>query len=193
MALLKIAKMGHPVLRKPAERVTDPGAPEIIGLIEDMVDTMEDAQGTGLAAPQVHVPLSVVVYFVEEERGGGDAVPLTALINPELEPVGDETAYDWEGCLSVPGLLGLVPRHTSIRLRADTPTGERIDRVVDGFHARVLQHECDHLHGILYPQRMDDLSLLLFREELRHGPPEKARALMGLPPLERSEEHDSTE
>jgi len=190
MAILKIAKMGHPVLRVTADFVDDPCAPEIAHLIEDMLDTMEDAEGTGLAAPQVHVPLSVVVYFVEAGRGGGESVPLTALINPVLEPIGDDVSYDWEGCLSVPGMLGLVPRHDKIRLKADTPSGERIDREVEGFHARVLQHECDHLYGVLYPQRMDDLSLLLFREELRHGVPEKARALMGLPDEERSEDDD---
>ncbi len=109
-------------------------------------------------------------------------MPLTALFNSVIEPLTDEIAYDWEGCLSVPGMLGLVPRVTKIRLRADTPDGAGIDQEISGFHARVVQHECDHLDGILYPQRMDDLSLLLFREELRHGMPEKARRLMGLPP-----------
>lgn len=195
MAILKIAKMGHPVLRSVAEPIDRAGDPEILTLLDDMVDTMEDADGTGLAAPQVHVPLRAVVYLVEKARAGegGDAVPLTALLNPVIEPLTDEVAYDWEGCLSVPGLLGLVPRPTRIRLRADTPEGGRIDREVAGFHARVLQHECDHLDGILYPQRMDDLSLLMFREELRHGMPDKARRLMGLPPEDPDEESGGSE
>jgi peptide deformylase len=188
MAILKIAKMGHPVLRAPAAEITDPLAPEILQLLDDMVDTMDDADGTGLAAPQVHEGLRAVVYFVDAKRNDGDAVPLTALINPIIEPLTDEIAYDWEGCLSVPGLMGLVPRPTRIRLKAERPDGPPIDAEIGGFHARVLQHECDHLDGILYPQRMDDLSLLLFRDELRHGMPPKARALMGLPP-----EDDDTE
>lgn len=186
MAILKIARMGHPVLRQIAEEIPEADSPDILALLDDMVDTMDDADGTGLAAPQVHVPLRAVVYFVSGSRRKGEEdqgdVPLTALINPVIEPLTDEIAYDWEGCLSVPGMLGLVPRATKIRLRADTPDGAGIDQEISGFHARVVQHECDHLDGILYPQRMDDLSLLLFREELRHGMPEKARRLMGLPP-----------
>lgn len=188
MAILKIAKMGHPVLRQISEPVADPQDPDFLDLLDDMVDTMDDADGTGLAAPQVHFPLRALVYFVSETRSGGEEVPLTALINPEIEPLTEETAYDWEGCLSVPGLLGLVPRATAIRLRAVTPDGATIDRAVEGFHARVLQHECDHLDGVLYPQRMDDLSLLIYREELRHGMPEKARQLMGLPAEDPAEE-----
>lgn len=190
MSILKIARMGHPVLRRVADPVAEPGADEIAVLVEDMIETMEDADGTGLAAPQVHVPARVVVYFVEASarRGATASVPLTALINPVITPLTDETAYDWEGCLSVPGLVGLVPRATRVRVEAETPEGARIDEEVEGFHARVLQHECDHLDGILYPQRMDDLSLLLFADEMRHGPPEKARRLMGLPPSEAGDE-----
>jgi len=105
-------------------------------------------------------------------------VPLTCLINPIITPIGEEIAYDWEGCLSVPDMVGVVPRPTRIRLQAETRDGGLIDEHYDGFHARVLQHECDHLDGILYPQRMDDLSLLIFREELRHGVPEKAQRLL---------------
>lgn len=182
MAILKIARMGHPVLRRVADAVEDPQADGARTLVRNMVETMADADGTGLAAPQVHVPVRVVVYFVDTGSGRRDAdgdVPLTALVNPELEPLTDETAYDWEGCLSLPGLTGLVPRYTKIGLRALTPSGERLEREVSGFHARVLQHECDHLDGVLYPQRMDDLSLLMFAEEMRHGAPEKARRLMG--------------
>jgi len=174
MAILKIARMGHPVLRRPAAAVTDPTAPEIQILIEDMVETMEDADGAGLAAPQVHVPLRLVVFHVPGARAAdeGDEAPvaLTVLINPVVEPLTEEKEMGWEGCLSVPGLIGAVPRFTRIRYTGLDPDGGRIDRVAEGFHARVVQHECDHLDGVLYPQRMTDLSLLMFRDELaRHG------------------------
>ncbi len=180
MAILKIARMGHPVLRHKADPVADPTAPEVRQLVADMVDTMEDAGGTGLAAPQVHISARVVVYKVSATRleEGEEEVPLTALVNPVLTPVDREKIHGWEGCLSVPGLTGLVPRHRAVRLQAITPEGEMIDRTVTGFHARVLQHEIDHLDGKLYPQRMDDLSLLLFQEEMRFGIPERARDLM---------------
>lgn len=166
--------MGHPVLRRPAEEVADPSAPEIRTLIRDMVETMEDADGAGLAAPQVHVPRRVVIFHVPDERAedeGGEApVPLTVLINPVIEPLTEEKALGWEGCLSVPGLIGAVPRFTRIRYSGLAADGSRIERVAEDFHARVAQHECDHLDGILYPQRMTDLSLLMFRDELvRHG------------------------
>jgi peptide deformylase len=174
MAILKIARMGHPVLRRPAADVADPTAPEIRALIQDMMETMEDADGAGLAAPQVHVPLRVVIFHVPDERaedeGDAAAVPLTVLINPVIEPLTEEKKLGWEGCLSVPGLIGAVPRFTRIRYSGLTPDGRRIERLAEDFHARVVQHECDHLDGILYPQRMTDLSLLMFREELvRHG------------------------
>lgn len=182
--------MGHPVLRRAAERVEDPTSAGVRALVRNMAETMDDAEGTGLAAPQVHVPARVVVYFVEASarRGAPEDVPLTALVNPELTPLTEDVAYDWEGCLSVPGLTGLVPRWTKIGLKAQTPEGETIERETEGFHARVLQHECDHLDGILYPQRMDDLSLLMFAGEMRHGVPEQARRLMGLPPHHPEEE-----
>ncbi len=172
MAILKIARMGHPVLRRRAEPVPDPAAPVIRALVADMIETMEDAHGAGLAAPQVHVPLRVVVFHVPEARArreGEEPVPLTVLVNPEIQPVGAEMADGWEACLSVPGLAGLVPRVTHIRYRGLTPEGEPIEREARGFHARVVQHECDHLDGILYPQRMTDLSHLVFAEEMRHG------------------------
>lgn len=180
MAILKIARMGHPVLRDVAGPVTDPSDPEVHRLVHDMVETMHDAGGTGLAAPQVHMPLRIVVYFTRGNRleDGEAEVPLTALINPVLTPVGDEIVYGWEGCLSVPGMTGLVPRHRRIHLKAVTGDGRQIDEEVGGFHARVLQHECDHLDGILYPQRMDDMSLLMFTEEMRYGMPDKAKALL---------------
>jgi peptide deformylase len=171
MAILKIARMGHPVLLRPAAPVDDPTAPEIRRLVGDMLETMEDAPGTGLAAPQVHVPLRVVIFTVAAARAsreGGDPVPLTVLVNPEIEPLTDETALGWEGCLSVPDLAGLVPRFTRIRYRGVDLDGNRLEREADGFHARVVQHECDHLDGILYPQRMRDLRDLVFSTELKH-------------------------
>lgn len=181
MAILKIARMGHPILRRPAAAVDDPTAPEIARLIADMIETMADAPGIGLAAPQVHVSRRVVVFHVPKSRAtdpdakegdAGGPVPLTVLINPVIEPLGDDTAPDWESCLSVPGLTGVVPRFKRIRYRGSTPAGGMVERIAEGFHARVVQHECDHLDGILYPQRMDDLALLGFVSEMdRRGPP----------------------
>lgn len=169
MAILKIARMGHPVLRRSADAVADPTAPGIRALIADMIETLADIGGAGLAAPQVHVPLRVVIFHVPQERLSGkpddSAQELTALINPMIEPLGDEKEIGWEGCLSVPGLRGAVPRFARIRYRGVTPHGEPIDRTVAGFHARVVQHECDHLDGVLYPQRMTDMRLLTFVEE----------------------------
>jgi len=192
MAILKIARMGHPVLRQAAGPVEDPTAPQIRALVRNMVETMGDADGAGLAAPQVHVPLRVVVFHVPEERAEEDEedeetapAPLTVLINPEVEPLTEETELGWEGCLSVPGLVGAVPRYTKIRYAGVAPDGSRIEREAEGFHARVVQHECDHLDGILYPQRMTDLSLLLFPEELKHGVPE---AMRGAPEEEEEQE-----
>jgi peptide deformylase len=171
MAILKIARMGHPVLRLRAVEVADPTAPEIRQLVADMVETMEDAGGTGLAAPQVHVPLRVVVFEVGGHRTTGAAddqpEPLTVLINPVLEQIDNETAVDWEGCLSVPGMMGAVPRFTKLRYRGVTHEGQAIDRTVSGFHARVVQHECDHLDGVLYPQRIKDLRRFGFIEEMK--------------------------
>jgi peptide deformylase len=181
MAILKIARMGHPVLGRPADPVDDPAAPELRRLVEDMIETMEDAGGTGLAAPQVHVPWRVVVFFIGAARArreaasadppeseGAGGVPLTVLINPEVEPLGDETALGWEACLSVPGLAGEVPRHTAVRYRGLTLEGEAVEREATGFHARVVQHECDHLDGVLYTRRMTDLSRLVFTSEMKH-------------------------
>ena len=173
MALLKIARMGHPVLRAPAKPVDDPGAPWVRRLVEDMIETMEDAGGTGIAAPQVHMPWRVVVFRVGGERltdlPGDTAQDLTVLVNPVIAPLGDEIALGWEGCLSVPGLRGVVPRHLRIRYTAIGLDGGAIEREAAGFHARIVQHECDHLDGILYPQRMTDHRLLMFTEEaMRH-------------------------
>lgn len=173
MAILKIARMGHPVLGRPADAVADPTSPEVARLVADMVETMADAEGTGLAAPQVHVPLRVVVFLVDGDRATAEqedgAVPLTAMINPEIEPLDEERELGWEACLSVPGLMGAVPRWRRIRYRWTSPEGETLERTASGFHARVVQHECDHLDGILYPQRMEDMSMLGFVEEMRRA------------------------
>ena len=186
MAILKIARMGHPVLRGRAQPVEDPTAPEIRRLIEDMLETMDDADGVGLAAPQVHVPLRLVVFRLPPERltpgergnetmpdaaaqAAGQDVPM-ALINPVLEPLGPEQELGWEGCLSVPGLRGVVPRFTRLRYQALDINGRPFERIAEGFHARVVQHECDHLDGILYPMRMTDLSLLGFESEMSRYP-----------------------
>ncbi len=175
MSILKIARMGHPVLRHPAKPVPDPTAPEIRRLVADMWETLSDIGGAGLAAPQVHVPLRVIVFHVPAARAARESaepVAPIALVNPEIEPLGPETVEGWEACLSVPGLTGWVPRHAAIRYRGTTPEGERIAREATGFHARVVQHECDHLDGVLYPMRMTDLSKLMFVEEMQraYGP-----------------------
>ena len=182
MAILKIARMGHPVLRRVADPVVDPTAPEIRRLVRDMLETLEDIGGVGLAAPQVHVSRRVVIFEVPAERaardGNGEAppegVPMTVLVNPVIEPLAEEKALGWEACLSVPGLTGAVPRFARIRYHGYGLQGERIEREASGFHARVVQHECDHLDGILYPMRMTDLTSLAFAEELRHGVPQGA-------------------
>ncbi|NWH08801.1 MAG: peptide deformylase [Alphaproteobacteria bacterium] len=177
MAILKIARMGHPVLRTKAEPIPDPTAPEIAALARDMIETMIDADGAGLAAPQVHVPLRIVIFqapatrsdpgLTDEERFEASA-PLTVLVNPHIEVLEPAHEGGWEGCLSVPGLRGYVERPAHIRYSGYTLEGVRLERTARGFHARVVQHECDHLEGILYPQRMQDLSKLIFTSEVKH-------------------------
>jgi peptide deformylase len=166
MTIRKIARMGHPVLLQPAAPVVDPAA--VRGLIRDMHATLLDAGGIGLAAPQVHESLRVILVSVPEQRreAGEPGVQITALINPELEPLGEERATGWEGCLSIPGLRGAVPRWAAVRFRALNAAGEPVEGTASGLMARVLQHEVDHLDGILYPMRMDDLSRIGFDEEI---------------------------
>ncbi|WES31861.1 peptide deformylase [Varunaivibrio sulfuroxidans] len=172
MTLLKIARMGHPILSRVADPVADPGAPAVKRLVDDMIETMLDAPGTGLAAPQVHVPLRVVVFFVSPQRAGQSGaehdtpLELTAMINPEIVPLDAEKADDFEGCLSIPRMIGRVPRFKKIRYSYWTCAGVRVARVAEGFHARVVQHECDHLDAILYPQRIEDLRSFGFVEEV---------------------------
>jgi len=177
MAILKIARMGHPVLGQKAEPVPDPTSPEIKRLVRDMVETMIDANGAGLAAPQVHVPLRVVVFQAPEGRsdpGLSEAerfdhtAPLTVLINPVLEIVAPELEGGWEGCLSVPEMRGFVERPLHIRYSGVDHEGKPVARTAKGFHARVVQHECDHLDGVLYPQRMRDMTKFIFESEAHH-------------------------
>ncbi|KAA0179840.1 peptide deformylase [Cupriavidus sp. H18C1] len=163
-----ILKMGDPRLLQVARPVQRFNTPELRTLIEDMFDTMDHANGAGLAAPQIGVDLQVVIFGFERNPRYPDApqVPKTVLINPELTPLSDEMEDGWEGCLSVPGLRGMVPRHTSLRYTGFDLMGQRIERVAEGFHARVVQHECDHLRGILYPMRVKDFSKFGFTEVL---------------------------
>jgi peptide deformylase len=159
MAVREILKMGDPRLLRIAAPVTEFDTPDLLALVEDLFDTMRAANGAGLAAPQIGEDLQLVIFGFESNQRYPDAppVPLTVLINPVIEPVGDETVDGWEGCLSVPGLRGVVPRFARIRYRGFDPQGRAIEREADGFHARVVQHECDHLIGRLYPTRMIDL------------------------------------
>jgi peptide deformylase len=170
MAILKIARMGHPVLLRECDPVSDPGAPEIRRLVADMMETMEDAPGVGLAAPQVFQPLRLFVFRVPSDRSASDpgdmAIGNTVLINPELELIGDERVLGWEGCLSIPGMRAAVPRATRIRYKGVDCDGNTVTREVSGFHARVVQHEYDHLDGVLYTMRLTDFSLFGFNEEL---------------------------
>jgi len=177
MAVREIALMGNPVLLRPAQPVLDPAAPEIAELIHDMIETMAAADGIGLAAPQISVPLRVIIFRVphesatpetEEDDHPAQAGAPLILINPEITPLNDEKIDDWEACLSVPGLCGQVSRFRYIRYQGLTPDGQLVAREADDFHARVVQHECDHLDGILYPQRMTDLSTLMFTSQAAH-------------------------
>ena len=160
--------MGDPFLRRVASPVTEFATPALKELVQDMLDTMRANDGAGLAAVQIGVPLRVVVFEVTHNPRYPEAlpVPLTVLVNPEIEMLGDEREIGWEGCLSVPGLRGLVPRYKRLRYRGFDELGEPIDRIVADFHARVVQHECDHLDGILYPQRIEDLTSFGFQDEL---------------------------
>ena len=166
-----ILRMGDPRLLERSREVAQVPSPGLAELLADMRDTMRAADGAGLAAPQIGVPLRVVIFGVERNPRYPDAepVPYTELVNPVLTPLGTDTEEGWEGCLSVPGFRGLVPRHARLRYEGMAPTGERIVREVDGFHARVVQHECDHLDGILYPMRIRDLRQFGFTDVLFPG------------------------
>ena len=170
MAVRTLLRMGDPRLQLRATEVRKFGTPVLDDLLRDMFDTMHAAGGVGLAAPQIGESLRVVVFGFEnsERYPEAPAVPRTILINPVLTPIGREEEEGWEGCLSVPGLRGWVERPAHIRYRGLGIEGEPIERVARGFHARVVQHECDHLEGRLYTSRMSDLSRLIFESEIRH-------------------------
>lgn len=171
MAIRDVLKMGDPRLLEPARPVADFASLELTQLLVDMHDTMRALDGAGLAAPQIGVGLQVVIFGVSANPRYPDAedVPYTVLINPQLTPLSDAMEAGWEGCLSVPGMRGLVPRHTDLRYRGFDLAGQPIDRSVSGFHARVVQHEVDHLHGILYPMRIRDLRDFGFTDTLFPG------------------------
>lgn len=160
MSVREILKMGDSRLLRQAEPVSRFSTPELHALIEDMFDTMHAANGAGLAAPQIGVNLQVIIFGFKQNPRYPDAppVPETVLINPVLRPLSEAMDEDWEGCLSVPGLRGMVPRWTELHYEGFDQHGNAISRDVDGFHARVVQHECDHLAGILYPMRIRDFS-----------------------------------
>ena len=168
MAVHEILKMGDARLLRVAKPVQAFDTPELHTLIADMFDTMKAANGAGLAAPQIGVDLQLVIFgFTRNERyPEAPPVPNTVLINPQITPLGAQMTDGWEGCLSVPGLRGVVPRFARIRYSGFDPQGQRLEREADGFHARVVQHECDHLIGRLYPTRMTDLTQLGFTSVL---------------------------
>ncbi len=168
MTVQRVLKMGDPLLYRKAEPVLAFDTPELRELIVDMFDTMAALNGAGLAAPQIGVSQRVVIFEVQANPRypNAEPVPQTILINPVLEPLSDEKDNGWEGCLSVPGMRGLVSRYQELRYTGFDPLGAPIDRTVSGFHARVVQHECDHLDGILYPMRLQDIRLLGFEDAL---------------------------
>jgi len=171
MAVRSVLKMGDPLLLQRAAEVERFDAPELHALIQDMHDTMEAMDGAGIAAPQIGVSLRVVIFGVGKNPRYPDAeqVPYTVLINPKVTPLGNEMEDGWEGCLSVPGLRGIVPRHARVHYTGVDQYGQAIDRIASGFHARVVQHECDHLDGILYPMRIRDLRSFGYTDVLFPG------------------------
>ncbi|WP_334107303.1 peptide deformylase [Methylobacillus sp.] len=171
MPVRPVLKMGEPVLLQKAAPVTQFDTPELHSLIRDMEDTMVHLNGAGIAAPQIGVSLRVVIFGVGHNPRYPDAeqVPYTVLINPQLTPIGEELEDGWEGCLSVPGMRGVVPRYQRLHYTGFDQYGKPIDRLVSGFHARVVQHECDHLDGILYPMRIRDLAQFGFTDVLFPG------------------------
>lgn len=171
MTVRKVLRMGDVRLQQAAEPVSNFGNGELLELLQDMRDTMQASNGVGLAAPQIGVGLRVVIFGVQQSSRYPDAgsVPETVLINPVITPLDEQMEEGWEGCLSLPGLRGVVPRFRNIRYRGYDENGAPIDRTVSGFHARVVQHECDHLEGILYPMRMTDMGRFGYTEELFPG------------------------
>jgi peptide deformylase len=181
MALLKVARLGHPVLRRIAQPlpVAEIRTATVQGFIDDLVETMIEYDGAGLAAPQVHVSQQIVVFQVEANPRypEAEAIPLTVLINPKITPTTKTTEEDWEGCLSLPDLRGKVPRYTRVRVDAHDRSGKRLQYEARGFHARVVQHECDHLIGKVFLDRMTSMDSLAFeREFVRYSLPAEAQS-----------------
>lgn len=172
MTIRRIVLMGNPALRRAADPAADPRDARIARLAEDMRETLEAIDANGLAAPQVEVPTRLVIYRVPAHRiprgANQEPVPWTAMVNPIVEPLSDKKTPIWERCLSLPGLYGYVPRHNEIRLTFTDLDGVRHERIARGWHAMLIQHECDHLDGVLYPQRMPDLRYLIFETEAKH-------------------------
>ncbi len=168
MAVRAVLKMGHPLLRRVAEPVAESDAARLDALLLDMEDTMRALNGAGIAAPQIGVSLRVVIFEMRENPRYPHVapIPFTVLINPELEPLGTEMEEGWEGCLSVPGLRGVVPRYRRLHYSGLDRSGRFFERTVEGFHARVVQHEVDHLDGVLFPQRIEDLTRFGFEDAL---------------------------
>lgn len=167
MAILPIVRLGHPALRTPAtplplERLREPEAQK---LIDDMVETMRDADGVGLAAPQLALPWQLFVYEAVDPERPDEGIPLRVVVDPMILPEGHELVYDWEGCLSIPDLRGLVPRHSAVRVRGFDRAGRPLDYLAEGFEARIVQHEFDHLNGVVFLDRMRDLQSLAFYDE----------------------------
>jgi peptide deformylase len=169
--ILPIARMGHPILKQRAAEVSDINNSAVQEMIQNLLATFRDSGGVGLAAPQILAPVRIVVFCLSAElgskRGFPEGIPETVLINPIIEPLSETLVAGWEGCLSLPGLMGKVSRYQAIRYSGITPTGEAIMREVEGYHARVVQHECDHLDGILYPARILDYQDFGFVEEVQ--------------------------
>jgi peptide deformylase len=171
MAIREVLKMGDPRLLAVSEPVTEFGTPALESLLADMRDTMRELSGAGLAAPQIGINLRLVIFGMDYNPRYPDAapVPYTVLINPTLTPIGEEIEEAWEGCLSVPGMRGVVPRYKHLRYTGVNANGQPLDRTVSDFHARVVQHEVDHLDGILYPRRISDLTQFGFSDALFPG------------------------
>jgi len=165
MSILKIALLGHPILLQKAKPVEDITSSKTKKIIHDMTETMLDAKGIGLAAPQVHINKQIIIFRLPEEEDEKE-IKITALINPKFKKINDKTENDWEGCLSIPGMLGLVKRFSKIQYHGSDMRGNIIQREVEGLHARVVQHEYDHLMGILYTSRLVDNSAFGYAEEI---------------------------
>ena len=170
----RILRIGHPLLLERSAEIHEFGTPQLQRLADDMLATMQQHEGVGLAAPQIGVLQRIIVFGMEEcsRYPECEPVPLTVLINPSFEPIGESMEQGWEGCLSIPGMRGLVPRYRRIRYRGQDLQGRPVSQEASGFHARILQHELDHLDGVLYPQRIRDMRMFGYEEELALAPPE---------------------